>query len=429
VPPRPSPTADLARMYRERIPTAPKSIGRQAPAIFSSGRNFGFLAPVGRLVKTAVESLDPRFIASEGGRSVQHVVGDATELGRSIITGEDTLSESPTARAYQAAGGGAPGVLAAALPYVNVGTAVLPTTRVLTPTGRLAMSADVAERAGNKLLAEGIAKEVADATESAIGVPTYNAAMSVYGNERANYLELANKLAERGMSFQNFPPETGAVWAWTQPNEYRDLQTALRGGLLNKNFPTSRQQMTTAIDRVIASNPRLANEIRVFRGVSPKTNNWDAIVQAVENAQPGQVFLTDKGFTATSFDPSVMKRFATGSHGLGQPATDGGYSFIISVPRGTRGIDVDSFLKGVDPSGQPFTNAVGEKEFLLPRNSGLRFVRREGNRIFVELVPGPVHSRPYPQTPYRNADPLDYQQIAEDFARSLATMHDEPQVS
>jgi hypothetical protein len=137
-------------MYRERIPTAPKSIGRQAPVSFSSGPSFSFLRPVGRFLKTAVESLDPRFIASEGGRSVQHVVGDATELGRSIITGEDTLSESPTARAYQAAGGGAPGVLAAALPYVNVGTAVLPTTRVLTPAGRAAIGADAAERLAQK---------------------------------------------------------------------------------------------------------------------------------------------------------------------------------------------------------------------------------------------------------------------------------------
>ena len=161
-----SPISDLARMYRERIPTAPKSIGRQAPAIFSSGRNFGFPAPVGRFVKTAVESLDPRFIASEGGRSVQHVVGDATELGRSIITGEDTLSESPTARAYQAAGGGAPGVLAAVLPYVNVGTAVLPTTRVLTPTGRLAM-AQASQDAVNAKLAQAAAAGV-DAQSAAL---------------------------------------------------------------------------------------------------------------------------------------------------------------------------------------------------------------------------------------------------------------------
>jgi hypothetical protein len=135
-------------MYGER--TAKKSIGPLGPYRFSSGPSFGFLAPVGRFVKTAVESLDPRFIASEGGRSVQHVVGDATELGRSIITGEDTLSESPTARAYQAAGGGAPGVLAAALPYVNVGTAVLPTTKVLTPAGRAALGADAAERLAQK---------------------------------------------------------------------------------------------------------------------------------------------------------------------------------------------------------------------------------------------------------------------------------------
>ena len=166
MPARPSPTEDLARMYRERIPIAPKSIGRQAPAIFSSSRNFGFLAPVGRFLKTAVESLDPRFIASEGGRSVQHVVGDAKELAKSVVTGEDTLSQSPTARAYQAAGGGAPGVLAAALPYVNVGTAVLPTTKVLTPTGRLAM-AQASQDAVNAKLGQAAAAGV-DAQSAAL---------------------------------------------------------------------------------------------------------------------------------------------------------------------------------------------------------------------------------------------------------------------
>jgi hypothetical protein len=41
-------------------------------------------------------------------------------------------------------------VLAAALPYVNVGTAVLPTTRVLTPAGRAAIGADAAERLAQK---------------------------------------------------------------------------------------------------------------------------------------------------------------------------------------------------------------------------------------------------------------------------------------
>jgi hypothetical protein len=199
-------------MYRERIPTAPKSIGRQAPAIFSSGRNFGFLAPVGRFVKTAVESLDPRFIASEGGRSVQHVVGDATELGRSIITGEDTLSESPTARAYQAAGGGAPGVLAAALPYVNVGTAVLPTTRVLTPAGRAAIGADAAERLAQKqILATEVTPGIRPRISPATQPPSRSGMFSLgAGRENVMIYQLGDQGQVQG-ALEMYPTPEGYV--------------------------------------------------------------------------------------------------------------------------------------------------------------------------------------------------------------------------
>jgi hypothetical protein len=119
--------------------------------------NTSVLGRIGSGLRSVVESLDPRVIAREGGRSVQHVVGDVGELAKSVVTGKDTLSQSPSARAYQAAGGGVGGVAAAALPYVNVGTAVLPTTRVLTPAGRAAMAADASERAGQALLSRGIA--------------------------------------------------------------------------------------------------------------------------------------------------------------------------------------------------------------------------------------------------------------------------------
>lgn len=165
MPASPNPTADLARMYRERIPTAPLSNydkviqSRLAPHRFTGGSSgLGFLAPVGNFLKTAVESLDPRFIASEGGRSVEHVYGDARELAKSVVTGEDTLSQSPSARAYQAAGGGFGGALAAALPYVNVATAVVPTTKLLTPAGRVAMGADAIERVAQRQLGQAISQ-------------------------------------------------------------------------------------------------------------------------------------------------------------------------------------------------------------------------------------------------------------------------------
>ena len=155
----PNPVGDLARMYRARIPTPTQTFGGQPRmlGIENPQGNTSALGRIGSGLRSVVESLDPRAIAREGGRSVQHVVGDVGELAKSVVTGKDTLSQSPSARAYQAAGGGVGGVAAAALPYVNVGTAVVPTTRVLTPAGRAAMAADATERAGQALLSEGIA--------------------------------------------------------------------------------------------------------------------------------------------------------------------------------------------------------------------------------------------------------------------------------
>ena len=130
MPPVVNPVSDLARIYRQRIPTqtsqarfGPEAVARIQP---NMNRGAGPLGAVGRLARTAVESLDPRLILSEGGRSVEHAVGDATELAKSVISGRDTLSQSPTARTYQAAGGGAQGAFAAAMPYVNLASTAAP---------------------------------------------------------------------------------------------------------------------------------------------------------------------------------------------------------------------------------------------------------------------------------------------------------------
>lgn len=176
MPNRPAPISDLARMYRERIPTAPKSIGRLGPVSIGGGglslNPMPALRSAGGFFKRAVESLDPRLLAEQGGRSVEHVYGDARELVKSVVTGEDTLSQSPSARAYQAAGGGLAGTLNAALPYVDVATAIVPTTKVFTPAGRVALAADAAERVASRQLGQAISRATpavrqatADATE------------------------------------------------------------------------------------------------------------------------------------------------------------------------------------------------------------------------------------------------------------------------
>ena len=183
-------------MYRERIPTAPKSIGRLGPVSIGGGglslNPMPALRSAGGFFKRAVESLDPRLLAEQGGRSVQHVTGDIGELARSIVTGEDTLSQSPSARAYQSAGGGVEGVARAVLPYVDVATAIVPTTKVLTPAGRVALGADAAERVASRQLGQAISQAVpsvrsatADATErlaQSMATPTFADRPTIYMN-------------------------------------------------------------------------------------------------------------------------------------------------------------------------------------------------------------------------------------------------------
>lgn len=199
MPPRPSPTEDLARMYRERIPTAPKSIGRLGPVSIGGGglslNPMPALRSAGGFFKRAVESLDPRLLAEQGGRSVEHVYGDARELAKSVVTGEDTLSQSPSARAYQAAGGGLAGTLNATFPYVDVATAIVPTTKVFTPSGRVALAADAAERVASRQLGQAISQATptvrqatADATErlaQSMATPTLADRPTIYMN---NYI-------------------------------------------------------------------------------------------------------------------------------------------------------------------------------------------------------------------------------------------------
>jgi hypothetical protein len=96
-------------------------------------------------------------IFQQGGKSLEHVGGDAYQLGRSVLTGKDTLSESPSARAYQAAGEGITGAFAAAMPYVDVATAVYPFAKAATPAGALAIERAAGEAVASRNLAEGIA--------------------------------------------------------------------------------------------------------------------------------------------------------------------------------------------------------------------------------------------------------------------------------
>lgn len=134
----PAYSAALEQLYKKRTEKKPSTWDNALGAL--KGVAGLAISPVATVADIAakpfelipgVPDFNPESVGSvnlfvQGGKSLKHVTGDAYQLGRSIITGKDTLSESPSARAYQAAGGGLPGVLAAAGPYLDVGSVVAP---------------------------------------------------------------------------------------------------------------------------------------------------------------------------------------------------------------------------------------------------------------------------------------------------------------
>lgn len=294
-----NPVGDLAAIYRARIPqpTPRQLFGPQAVARIQPNmrRGPGVLGTIANVGKQVISSLDPRFILSQGGKSVEHVAGDIYELGRSIITGEDTLSESPSARAYQQAGEGFSGVVAAALPYVNVATAVVPTTKLLTPAGRTAMAADAAERVGQRLIAQHVPERPLGIHVSPIeGLQTINPRTAMQRQTTA-----ADSLT--GSSYMwdiRSPRITEQVFENPQMSEMTGLGnpppriyvTEPTGRVFqDANIPMSAGLRVEGGQRVVAElpfNQQMLNEYMAKRGITPRSLAADRYEQAYRGLAP-----------------------------------------------------------------------------------------------------------------------------------------------
>lgn len=113
-------------------------------------------APIEKVTGTTLfrpEDIGSFNLLQSGGRATEHVAGDVKELGRSVITGQDTLSQSPTARAYQQAGGGLAGAMAAATPYLELAGYVAPLAKISTGAARAAAEQQAVDRLVAKQLA------------------------------------------------------------------------------------------------------------------------------------------------------------------------------------------------------------------------------------------------------------------------------------
>ena len=346
MPPVVNPVSDLARIYRQRVPTqtsqarfGPEAVARIQP---NMNRGAGPLGVVGRLARTAVESLDPRLILSEGGRSVQHAVGDATELAKSVISGRDTLSQSPTARTYQAAGGGAQGAFAAAMPYVNLASTaapfVAPARAAMLERAAARQTADATEQLAQQIVREQtparlspvsepastiVIKTIQD-TDGAVRLGAYNTKteqivgsmqlnptddggpMVVTGLVSDNPIAMLKMLAAAKAKAQSFAPEMKfplypdeSLSVYSRPLVER-LQ---RANLVDPNIELPDPMDLNEITRDDWMPFRFASEIYLGKGETVQPSEYSSIYEDVRRAlrqsrEPGErVTLSSKQLT------------------------------------------------------------------------------------------------------------------------------------
>lgn len=410
--PAPSPTAQqaLARMYAQRVPSRPKQIGRMPeqrvdqPWYEKAGRAaFGIVASPFATALDVVPGYEPEDIGSfnifeQGGKSLQHVAGDAYQLGRSVLTGKDTLSESPSARAYQQAGGGLMGAAAAALPYVDVASAAAPFAKAMTPAGALAMEktfANTATRSLENQLADEVRNLIQRRFAEGVNVPLVDGSVDIEG--------LFRNILNKGFNWKNYPKDANSIKNYISSNYEtlnrlaRDpnarLYQAIPGTPVYDQIRSDALYDINNISRLIASAPPLRDPVTVYRGLTTPSAN-DAYSQALrsflKNAKPGDILEPGRSFMSTSFDQDIANNF--GKHGSG-------WMFEINLPRGSRGIAVDPFTTLYpDRPVDAWTN-LGEREFLLPRNTRLQLIKQRGKHFYFDAIPGSVHPRPFEQTP------------------------------
>lgn len=290
----------------------------------------------------------------QGGKSLQHVTGDAKELARSIITGKDTLSQSPTARAYQAAGGGLTGTLAAAGPYLDVGSVVAP------------MAMGAARGAGlvapKPVPYKPLTASQVDATRP---MTPYRTTRNALAEDMAQTMT-ADELREFAKTINADPQITGGQneglsYFWGGEPMINDR---LRGDYLGDAFDAEIADAQAFFQRV----PPLQRPTKVFRGimVEEPSAGVNAYSDFVRTWKPGDV-IEEPGFMSTTIDRNIAEGYS-----------NGGRILEIDVPKGTRVATPEMF-------GDAYKSI--EQELTLPPNTKLQITSVSDDVIKAKVVP------------------------------------------
>lgn len=143
--------------------------------------------------------------------------------------------------------------------------------------------------------------------------------------------------------------ERAEVYHYTNQG-YLDINEVLRAGEVNQSKYL--RDSVELIDSAIAKS-ETQKEFNVFRGI-----NSAEFIKSLETLQPGET-ITDAGFVSTSQSYLAASQYA----GKSQPVLD------IRMPAGSRAL----YVEGISAS-----KGEGEEEYILPRDSVLRYRGKVG---------------------------------------------------
>jgi hypothetical protein len=312
------------------------------------------------------ESVRSVNLAVSGGNALKHVTGDAYQLGRSIFTGKDTLSESPSAKAYQAAGGGLLGTISAAGPYLELaGTAAPIAGSALRGAGVLAPKPAPFKPITTADLAKSQAR-------SATIVPdTTPVEMTI--DDLLSYVRRARTM---GSNPKKMPEELKALADYFGPN-FPQYQEALRNGLIDDFIAAN----VAKAQRFFETSYPLEQPTVLYRGI--KDDNFlprQQYANFIKGLKVGDV-IDEPGFMSTTIDYDMAEGFA-----------NDGIVLQIEAPRGTR---VGSPLMTRDLAP---VYADPERELLLPPNTKLQITDINDKLIQAKIVPADTPSTTYRTT-------------------------------
>lgn len=372
--PRIDPKAALARAlakprWKPRTtgfgPSLTSALKQTAGALISPIATVADVAasPIERVTGTTLfrpEDIGSFNLLQSGGRATQHASGDLKELGRSVITGQDTLSQSPTARAYQQAGGGLAGAMAASSPYLELA----------------GYAAPIAAGAGRSL---GLLAPKPTSYAPITGA-SLDEARAVFGTPTTVSTNPRRTLAENMAAIETMTSDELKDFATLVNYQLRLKGNAnktlldiwgddslvnprLRGDYLGNELDAQIARDRQFFDRV----PPLPRPVKVFRGLQVESPDagTSAFSDFVRSWQVGDV-INEPGFMSTTIDRDLAEGFA-----------NGGRVLEIDIPAGTRLAIPEMFKQRV----------LGENEITLPPDTKLLIRSISDGVIKATVVP------------------------------------------